>query len=83
MGCRVYSTTAPKEMIIGCLVRNQAECVLKLFLKELRHDILNHFFDGLNIGSIVGKPKNNGLLRKKNTKGVILKGTRMDEDEEV
>jgi hypothetical protein len=32
----------------------------------------------------VGKPKNNGLLRKKNTKGLILKqkGTRMAEDGE-
>ena len=43
-----------------------------LELKELRHDILSHFFDGLNCNSNVGKPKNNGLLMKKNTKGVIL-----------
>ena len=45
-------------------------------LKELRHDILSHSFDGLNNGNSVG---NNGLLRKKNSKGVILeqKGTRM------
>ena len=52
------------------------------FLKELRHDILDHSFDGLNLS--VGKPKNNGLLRKKNTKRVILKkkGTRMAEDGE-
>ena len=51
-------------------------------LKELRHDILSYFFDGLNCGSSVGKPRHNGLLRKKNTKGVILKqkGTRMAED---
>ena len=53
-------------------------------LKELRHDFLSHFFDGLNCGSSVGKPKNNGLLMKKNTKGVKLKqkGTRMAEDGE-
>ena len=46
--------------------------------------ILNHFFDGLNFGSSVSKPKNNGLLRKKNTKGVIQKqkGIRTAEDEE-
>ena len=51
-------------------------------LKELRHDILCHFFDGLNYGLSAGKPKNGGLLRKKNNKGVILKqkGTGMAED---
>ena len=50
-------------------------------LKELRHDILSHSFDGLNNGNSVG---NYGLLRKKSTKGVILeqKGTRIDEDGE-
>ena len=37
--------------------------------KELRQDILGHFFDGLNYDLSVGKPKNNGWLRKKNTKG--------------
>ena len=49
------------------------------WLKELCHDILSHFFKGL-----VGEPKNNGLLRKKNTKGLILKqkGTKMAEDGE-
>ena len=54
------------------------------FLKELRHDILSHFFDGLIHNLSVGKPTNNNLLRKKNTKGVILKqkGTRMAEDGE-
>ena len=26
-------------------------------LKELRHDIFSHFFDGLNCGSSVGKLK--------------------------
>ena len=41
-----------------------------------------NFFDGLNHGLSARKPKNNGLLRKRNIKGVILKqkGTRMDED---
>ena len=50
-------------------------------LKELSHDILKHF-DDLNYGYSVGKPKSNGLLRKKNTKGMILKRkeTRMAED---
>ena len=53
-------------------------------LKELRHDILSHTFDGPNFGSSVAKPKNNGLLRKKNIKGAILEqiGTRMAEDGE-
>ena len=53
-------------------------------LKELRDNILSHFCDGLNIGFSVGKPKNNDLLRKKNTKRVILqqKETRMAEDGE-
>ena len=37
-------------------------------LKELRHVILSHFFDGLNYALNVEKPKNNSLLRKKNTK---------------
>ena len=41
-------------------------------LKELRHDILSHFFNGLNYGSSVGKPNNNGLLTTKNTEGSIL-----------
>ena len=35
-----------------------------IMLKELRHDSLSHFFDGLNRGSRVEKPENNGLLRK-------------------
>ena len=35
------------------------------------------FFNGLNCGSSVVKPKNNGMLRKKNgAKGMILKRTR-------
>ena len=50
-------------------------------LKELRHDILSLLWR-LNYGLSIAKPKNNGFLRKKNTKGVILeqKGTRMAED---
>ena len=53
-------------------------------LKELRHDILSHFFDGLSHGLSVGKPKTNGLLMKEKTKGVILKqkGRMMAEDGE-
>ena len=53
-------------------------------LKELRHDILRHFFDGLSHGLSVGKPKPNGLLMKEETKGVTLKQkrTRMAEDGE-
>ena len=49
---------------------------------ELHHAILRHFVDGLSYGKNVAKPKNNGILRKKNTNGVILeqKGTRMAED---
>ena len=56
----------------------------QVVLKELCRDVLSHFFDGLNYGLSAGKPKNNGLLRKKNTKGVILKqkGTRMAQDGE-
>ena len=40
---------------------------------------MSHFFDGLNYGVSVGKPENNGLLQKKNTKRLILKqkATRM------
>ena len=37
-------------------------------LKDLRRDIVSHFFDGLNYGLSVRKPKNNGLLRKKKAK---------------
>ena len=50
--------------------------------KELRHDILSHFFDGLKHGLSARKPKTNGLLIKEKTKGVILKqkGMRMAED---
>ena len=53
-----------------------------VWLKELRHNTLRHFFDSLNYGVSVGKPINNGSLRKKNIKGVILKqkGIRMAED---
>ena len=54
------------------------------WFQELRHDILSHFFYGVNYGLSFGKLKNNGLLRKKKTEGVILKqkGTRMAEDGE-
>ena len=31
-----------------------------VLLKELRHDIVSHFFDSLNYGLRVAKPKNNG-----------------------
>ena len=53
--------------------------------KGVRHDNLSHLFNGLNHCLSAGKPKNNGLLGKKNTKGVILKqkGIRMAEDGEV
>ena len=53
-------------------------------LKELCHDILSRFINGLNHHPNVGKPKSNSLLRKKNSKGVILKekGTRIAEDGE-
>ena len=56
----------------------------RINFKELRHDILSHFFNGINCGYSAGKPKNNVLLRKKNLKGVILKrkGARMAEDGE-
>ena len=42
------------------------------------------FLRHLNYGLSVWKPKNNGLLRKKNTKGLILKQkvTRIAEDGE-
>ena len=46
---------------------------LAYFTVQMSHDILSHFFDGLNYGLSVGKPKNNDFLGKKNTKGVILK----------
>ena len=64
--------------------KQYTQSLSQLDLKELCHDILSYFFDGLNCGLSVGQPKNNGLLRKKNTKGVILKqkGTRMAEDGE-
>ena len=66
----------------GRVVRVQVH--VKAILKELRHDISSHFFNNLKYGLSVGKPKNNGLPRKKNTKGVILKrkGTRTVEDGE-
>ena len=69
-------------------VKKTNEVVLTILsrfgLKELGHDILSHFFDPLNYSLSVGKTNNYGLLRKKNTKGMILKqkGTRMAEDGE-
>ena len=50
----------------------------------LRRNILSHFFDGLNYSLSAGKPKNNSLLRNKNTEGEIIKqkGTRMANDGE-
>ena len=53
-------------------------------LKELRLYILGHFIYTLIYGLSFEKPKNDGLLRKENTKGLILKqkGTRMAEDGE-
>ena len=47
--------------------------IIVVLWRELRHDILSHFFDGLNYGLSVRRHKNDGLLRKKNTKGVILR----------
>ena len=41
-------------------------------LKWLHHNILSHCFDGINNSKSVAKPENNGLLRKKNTKRMIL-----------
>ena len=43
-----------------------------------------HFFYGINYGKSVVIPKSNGLLKKKNTKGMILeqKGARIAEDGE-
>ena len=60
------------------------DCTTEYGLKELRNDILSHFFVGLNYDGSAAKPQNNGLLRKKNTTGVILEqtGTRMAEDGE-
>ena len=71
--------------MMGLVLKQRSSCnILFRQLQELRHDILSYFFDGLNCGSSVGKPKNDGLLRKKNTKDLILKqkGTRMAEDGE-
>ena len=63
----------------GRAIRAQSELLLCVFwpqcfssarcLKELRHDILGHSFEGLNCGLSAEKPKNNGLLRKKTPKG--------------
>ena len=45
-------------------------------LKELCYDVLSHFFDGLNCGLSAGKPKNNGLLRRKKNQRVDSKAKR-------
>ena len=50
----------------GDLLRSM--CSSEAELKELRHNILRHYFDGLKYGKSVGKPKNKGLLRKKTPK---------------
>ena len=78
-GCWYYDD----ELFIG----KQSEGFMigkQSILKELRHDLLSHFFEGRNYDLSVAKPKYNSLLRKKNSKGVILeqKGTRMAEDGE-
>ena len=50
-------------------------------LTELRHKILSSFLQRPKLRLTGGKPKNNGLLRKKNIKGILnQKGTRMAED---
>ena len=61
---------------------SESDFLISSFFKELRHDILSYFFDGLSHSLSVGKPKTNGLLMKEKTKGVVLKqkGTRMAED---
>ena len=71
-------------MYLSWVLIGSLHCLCILWLKELRHDIWTQFFDILNCGSSVGKPKIIGFLRKKNTKVVILKqkGTRMAEDGE-
>ena len=82
-----YSMNSMNDVFKRIFVLAQSNFYLpkpKQTLKELRHDILSHFFDGLSHGLSVGKPKTNGLLMKEKTKGVILKqkGTRMAEDGE-
>ena len=59
------------ELMSDVITHTNKPTGLRQDLKELRHDILSHFFDGLNYCSSVSKPKNNGLLGKKNTKGVM------------
>ena len=54
-------------------------------LKELRHDILSHFFDSLNYDKSARKPKNNGLLKLRRKKQRIYskaKGTTTAENGE-
>lgn len=49
-------------------------------LKELHDNILSLLIGGLNHNLSVGKPKNNSVPRKKNTKWVILTRRRMAKD---
>ena len=66
------------RQIVGSTSQNAARGKGGRGLKELQHNILNHFIDGQS----AGKPENNELPRKENTKGVILKRkeTRVAED---
>ena len=58
---------------------------LSLEVKGAMSQYLSHFFDGPNYGLNVGKLKTNAFLRKKNTKGLIVKQkrTRMAADGDV
>ena len=57
--------------------------VNKQWFKDTTSQYLRHSFDSLNCVSSNKQPKNNSFLRKKNTKGLILKqkGTRMEKIE--
>ena len=70
---------------ILCSKRSKEEWVDAVtYFKTYDPEQSRHFFDGLNYSLSAEKPKSNGLLRKKNTKQVILKqkGTRMAGDGE-
>ena len=82
--CQLHVFVSSFDWITGLsisFVIGQSRTLL-LVLKELRYDVRSHFFDGLNCGLSVEKPKNVGLLREKNAKGLSIKqkGTRMAED---
>ena len=73
-------------MIVNQTQKNSAVqtfclCVVKGAMSQYFESFLS--VSALIAVQVVGKPKNNGLLRKKNTKGLILKqkGTRMAEDD--